>query len=150
MKDNENAGEVFAEPGEGEPCGFAEREFRAWCGANDIDCAEEDMGEEDRAGFVKIKKRFCRAITEKRLVTDGVKLVYKVSSQSPQAGEEITVRRPTGKDLIAMDGFKDTQQMQKMQAFIASVCGKERSFVARLDGRDYRFLQDAATLFLTA
>jgi hypothetical protein len=139
-----------AEDANDEGLDFAEREFRAWCENNDIDHAEEDMNEEDRADFVKIKKRFCSCLREKRLVTDGVKLAYKVSALSTAAGEEIVIRRPTGKDLMAMDGYKETQQMQKMQSFIASICGKEKSFIARLDGKDYRFLQDIAALFLTA
>ena len=130
---------------------FSEREFRAWCDANDIDCTEEDMDEDSREDFLKIKKRFCRAIREKRLITDGVKLNYKISELSTScANTEIIIHRPTGKDLIAMDGYKDTQQMQKMQSFIASMCDREKSFITRLDAKDYRFLQDVAVLFLTA
>jgi hypothetical protein len=149
MENDDVLNEGAADEGGGE-LDFAEREFRAWCEDNDIDCAEEDMDGETRSDFTRIKKRFCSCLREKRLVTDGVKLVYKVSALSTAAGEEIVIRRPTGKDLMAMDGYKETQQMQKMQSFIASICGREKSFIARLDGKDYRFLQDIAALFLTA
>lgn len=142
---------ISAEKSEGAKSSFEEREFHAWCDANEVDCVEEDMDEDSRADFVKIKKRFCRVISEKRLVTDGIKLNYRVSELSPySAGAEIVIHRPTGKDLIAMDGYKETQQMQKMQSFIASMCDREKSFIARLDTKDYRFLQDIAVLFLTA
>jgi hypothetical protein len=147
----ENNDDVLGEGAAGdEELDFAEREFRAWCETNDIDCAEEDMDEETRADFARIKKRFCSCLREKRLVTNGVKLAYKVSALSTAAGEEIVIHRPTGKDLMAMDGWKETHQMQKMQSFIASICRREKSFIARLDGKDYRLLQDIAVLFLTA
>jgi hypothetical protein len=130
---------------------FAGREFFSWCDANAIDHAEEDMDEDDRKDFERIKKRFCREIRAKRLVVDGSTLSYEISKFSVSAaGEKITVRRPTGKELMAMDGYKETQQMQKIQAFIAGICGKEKSFVARLDMHDYRFLQSIAVLFLSA
>jgi hypothetical protein len=130
---------------------FAEREFNAWCDANEIDHSEEDLDEEDRKDFERIKKRFCREISEKRLVIDGTALIYEVSKFSVSAaGDKITIHRPGGKDLMSMDGHKETQQIQKMQALIASICGKEKSFVARLDMHDYRFLQGVAVLFLTA
>jgi tRNA(Ile)-lysidine synthase TilS/MesJ len=130
---------------------LAEQEFINYCEANGFDYAEDDMKEEDRESFMKIKKRFMRAVNEKRLVMDGKKLVYTVSAESPSAaGQELTIRRPIGKDFIAMDGFKETQQMQKLNAFCASFAGVEKSFVARLDIADRQFLEDIATLFLTA
>jgi hypothetical protein len=128
---------------------FAEQEFRNYCEANEIDCNEADMSEEDLDGFVKIKKRFIKAVGDKRLVIDGTKLRYTISKFSDAKGKEITVSRPAGREFMAMDGFKDTHQAQKMNAFIASMCGVEKSFLAQLDVKDRLFLQDIAILFLT-
>jgi hypothetical protein len=127
---------------------FAEQEFINWCEANDIDHAEEDMEEDDRKDFQKIKKRFIKAVNDKRLVVDGINIEYTLSRFSESAGQKITISRPKGKDFIAMDGFKETQQMQKFQAFIASITKSEKSFIARLDMVDRQFLQDIGTLFL--
>jgi hypothetical protein len=128
---------------------LAEQEFINWCEANGLDHTEEDMEEEDRKEFKKIKKRFMKAIDEKRLVVDGTKLEYTISHFSKKnAGQKLTISRPIGRDFIAMDGFRDTQQMQKFQAFIASIAETEKSLVANLDIKDRQFLSDIGTLFL--
>jgi hypothetical protein len=127
---------------------LGEQEFYNWCDANDIDRAIEDMEEEEQKDFRKIKRRFEKAVDEKRLVVDGTMLKYTVSRFSKSAGQVFTISRPTGKDFIAMDGFKDTQQMQKFNAFLASIAGTEKSAIARLDTKDRQFLQDIGTLFL--
>jgi hypothetical protein len=137
------------EPDEDDDISFAEQEFINWCEANGLDNAEEDMEEEDRKDFRKIKKRFMKAVDEKRLVVDGMKIEYTISRFSKKnSGQKLTISRPIGRDFIAMDGFKDTQQMQKFQAFVASIAKTEKSFVANLDIADRQFLTDIATLFL--
>jgi tRNA(Ile)-lysidine synthase TilS/MesJ len=130
--------------------GLAEQEFKNYCEANGFEHDECAMNNDERDDFLKIKKRFMKAIEEKRLVVDGVKLVYTISGFSESAGQKLTVSRPIGKDFLAMDGFKDTQQIQKFNAFIASIAKTEKSFIARLDIVDRQFLQDIATLFLTS
>jgi hypothetical protein len=129
---------------------LAEQEFISYCDANEIDRTEEDMDDESRADFLKIKKRFMKAVDEKRLYVEGTSLVYTVSRFSSSKGESLTVSRPVGRDFIAMDGLKDTQQMSKFNAFLASLTGKEKSYIAKLDIKDRQFLQDIGTLFLTA
>ena len=143
--ENENAAEIAEKE-----IDFAEREFINYCEANEIDHDEMAMDDDDRKAFVKMKNRFMKVVNEKRLVVDGTTLVYTVSRFSQTEGEKLTISRPTGKDFIAMDGFKDTQQMQKFNAFIASMAGKEKSYVSRLDVTDRQFLQDIGTLFIGA
>jgi hypothetical protein len=107
------------------------------------------MEEEDRKDFKKIKKRFMKAVGEKRLVVDGTKIEYTISRFSKKnAGQTLTISRPIGRDFIAMDGFRDTQQMQRFQAFIASIAKTEKSLVANLDIEDRQLLVDIGTLFL--
>ena len=129
---------------------LAEQEFINYCEANEFDHDEIAMDEDDRVNFVKIKNRFMKAINEKRLVVDGTKLEYTVSNFSKTAGEKIIISRPRGRDFIAMDGFKDTQEMQKFNAFLASLAGKDKSYVANLDIKDKQFLQDIGILFTHA
>jgi hypothetical protein len=138
------------ETGSEKETNLAEQEFINYCDANEIDHDEYTMDDDDRKAFQKIKSRFVKAVNEKRLVVDGTKIIYTVSRFSGTAGEKLTISRPTGKDFIAMDGFKDTQQMQKFNAFISSIAEKEKSYVSRLDLLDRQFLQDIGMLFLTA
>jgi hypothetical protein len=131
---------------------FEEQEFYNWCDANDIDRAADGMDEEDRKDFEKIKRRFAAAVREKRLVIEGDKLVYTVSERSPIKGRELTISSPNGRAMLAMDGYKENQQQQKLQAFIAAISGVEKrniADIATLNKKDYQFLQGVAILFLT-
>ena len=131
---------------------FEKQEFFNWCDANDIDHATEGMDEKDRTAFEKIERHFTGAIKEKRLTVDGEKFVYTVSEKSPNAGEKFTVKPPNGRAMLAMDGFKGTNENQKLQAFIAAICGVEKRDISKISGlniKDYRVLQDVAILFLT-
>jgi hypothetical protein len=131
---------------------FEEQEFYNWCDANDIDRAVDGMDEDDRKNFEKIKRHFAVAIKEKRLVIDGDKITYTVSDRSPNKGATFTVSRPNGRAMLAMDGYKENQQQQKLQAFIAAITGtpkRDIQNIANLDKKDYQILQDVAILFLT-
>ena len=131
---------------------FEDQEFFNWCDANEIDRAVESMNDDDRKGFEKIKRHFTAAIKEKRLVVEGDHFNYTVSDKSPNKGKVLNVRRPNGRAMLAMDGFKDTAGNQKLQNFIAAICGVEKrdiSEIACLDKKDYAVLQDVAILFLT-
>jgi hypothetical protein len=131
---------------------FEEQEFYNWCDANDIDRAVDGMDEEDLKSFEKFKHRFAAAVREKRLVVDGDKLVYTVSERSPTKGRELIISPPNGRAMLAMDGYKETQQQQKLQAFMAAISGVEKrniADIATLNKKDYLFLQDVATHFLT-
>jgi hypothetical protein len=132
---------------------FEKQEFYNWCDANDVDHAIEGMDDDDRKSFLKMERHFITAIKEKRLVIDGEKFIYTVSERSPTAGEKLTVKRPNGRAMLAMDGYKENQQNQKLQAFIAAIAGVEKRDIHKistLDDKDFKILQDVAILFLTA
>jgi hypothetical protein len=149
MREDEDRETENAESGNAEIT-LAEQEFINFCEANEIDHDELSMDDDDRKNFAEIKKRFMKAVNQKRLVVDGTKLIYTISRFSEKAGETLTLSRPTGKDFFAMDGFKETQKMQQFNGFVSSIAGKEKSYVSRLDVKDRQFLQDIATLFITA
>jgi hypothetical protein len=131
---------------------FEEQEFYNWCDANEIDRAVEGMDEDDRKSFEKIKRHFTLAIKEKRLVVDGDKFTYTVSDHSPNAGAKLTVSRPNGRAMLAMDGYKEHCQNQKLQAFMAAITGTQKRDIQNiscLDNKDLQILQDTAILFLT-
>jgi len=132
---------------------LAEQEFIAYCEANEFDYDEAGMDEDNRRDFVRIKKRFMKAIAEKRLVIDGCKIIYTVSDRSKEtAGTKFTISRPNGRALLAMDGHKDTQQQTKLMNYMAALCGIPKHDIGKissLDKKDYQLIQDVAILFLT-
>ena len=133
---------------------FEEQEFISYCEANEFDCDEDGMDADDRKDFIKIKKRFMKAVKEKRIVVDGEKIIYTVSDKSPKsmAGTQLTISRPNGRTLLAMDGHKDTQQQIKLQNYMAALCRIPRNEIHKitsLDKKDHQIVLDIATLFLT-
>jgi hypothetical protein len=133
---------------------FGEGEFIRYCEANEFDHDEAGMDEDTRKDFIKIKKRFMKAVAEKRIVVEGDKLIYTVSDRSPKemAGQKLTVSRPNGRTLLAMDGHKDTQQQTKLLNYMAALCRISRSDIHKissLDKKDHQIIQDVAILFLT-
>jgi len=133
---------------------FEELEFRRYCEANEFDYDELGMDDDSRKDFVKIKKRFMKAVVEKRLVVDGEKLVYTISDRSPKemTGTKVTISRPNGRTLLAMDGHKDTQQQTKLMSYMAALCRIPRNEIHKissLDKKDHQIIQDVAILFLT-
>jgi hypothetical protein len=133
---------------------FEEQEFLNYCEANEFDHDENAMDDDDRKDFVKIKKRFMKAVAEKRIVVDGDKLIYTVSERSPKdmVGTKLTISRPNGRTLLAMDGYRDTQQQNKLAAYIAALCRIDRRDIHKitsLDKKDNQLIQDIAVLFLT-
>ena len=133
---------------------LAEQEFTAYCEANEIDCDELAMDEDTLKDFAKIKKRFVKAITEKRLVVNGCKIEYTVSDRSvAMAGQKITIGRPSGRSMLAMDGYRDSQQSSKLLAYMAALCNMSKTEyhkISGLDKKDHQIIQDVAILFLTA
>lgn len=130
---------------------FEEQEFNNWCDANEIDRGIEGMNDDDSANFKRIKKHFTAAVKEKRLVVDGENINYTVSEKSPNKGEAFIIRPPNGRAMLAMDGFKETAQQQRLQNFMAAICGVEKrdiSKIAGLNKKDYAVIRDIATLFL--
>jgi len=126
----------------------------AYCEANELDCNEEGMDEDTLRDFLKIKKKFVKAITEKRLLVNGFKIEYTVSDKSAgMAGQKINIGRPTMRTMLAMDGFKDNQQSSKLLAYMTALCNMPKTEIHKISGldkKDYQIIQDVAMLFLTA
>ena len=138
---------------DGSEISFEEQEFINYCVANEFDHNEEGMDDDSRKDFVKIKKRFMKAVSEKRLVVDGDKIEYTVSSKSEgMSGQKITIHRPNGRTLLAMDSYKENQQHSRLMAYMAALCKIPRNEIHKissLDKKDHAIIQDIAVLFLT-
>jgi hypothetical protein len=129
----------------------AEAEFVSYCEANDIDCNELDMDEEDRKNFLPIKKRFIKACRQGRVLVNDTKLEYTITKLSPfDASGKVTINRPTGQAFMGMDGFKEQQSVHKLQGFVSAMTGKEVAYFSKIDIEDWMFFRNIATLFLSA
>jgi hypothetical protein len=127
----------------------AEAEFVSFCEANDIDCDMDGMNDEERRDFEPIKKRFIKACMQGRVTVDGRSLKYTNSEFTVQEfREEVTISRPSGHAFMAMDGYKETQGVHKLQGFVSSMTGKEVKYFSKIDSGDWLFYRDMAVLFL--
>jgi len=128
----------------------AEAEFVRYCEANDIDCDMDGMTDDEKKDFEPIKNRFVKACMRGRVKVDGTDLEYTISDFTPPPfkGQKITVKRSGGQSFMGMDGYKDTQSVHKMNGFLSAMTGQETSFFAKIDGADWLFFRDIATLFL--
>jgi hypothetical protein len=128
----------------------AKNEFFRWCEENELDCDIDAMTDEDKAAFKPIMDRFVKACRMGRVEADGVILKYTLSafSEPGYAGKVITIKRPDGHAFIGMDGYKDTQSVHRMNGFLSALAGQEIVFFTKIDGNDWLFFRDIATLFL--
>jgi hypothetical protein len=131
---------------------LAEREFENYCEANDIDFDETGMNEDEKESFHAIKRRFLKFCRAGRIEVDGLKLKYTISDFSPKgfAKKVVIFSRPSGKSFIAMDSFKDRENVHKLQAFASAATGEDVSFFSTIDNSDWLFFRDLVTLFLSA
>jgi hypothetical protein len=128
----------------------AEAEFLAFCEANDIEGDMDGMNDEERKDFEPIKKRFIKACQQGRLEVDGRTLKYTNSEfTKKEFQEEVIITRPQGLAFMAMDGYKETQSVHKLQGFVSSMTGKEVKYFSKIDASDWLFYRDMATLFLS-
>jgi hypothetical protein len=129
----------------------AEAEFVSFCEANDIDCDMDGMTDEDKVDFEPIKRRFVDACMQGRVIVDGLKIIYIPSDFTvKEFREPVEINRPTGHAFIAMDGYKETQSIHKLHGFVSAMIGQETKYFSKIDGRDWLFFRDIATLFLSA
>jgi hypothetical protein len=130
---------------------IAEAEFVLFCEANDIDCDMDGMTDEDKAGFEPIKRRFINACMQGRVTVDGLKIIYTPSDFTVKEFRgPVEIDRPSGHAFMAMDGYKETQSIHKLQGFVSAMTGQETKYFSKIDVRDWLFFRDVASLFLSA
>jgi hypothetical protein len=129
---------------------IAEAEFFSFCEANDIDYDVDSMTDDDRESFEPIKRRFIKACRQGRVIVEDRKIIYTLSNFTVKEFQDpVEIERPNGHAFIAMDGYKETQSIHKLNGFISSMTGKETKYFSKIDGNDWLFFRDMATLFLS-
>jgi len=129
----------------------AEQEFVSFCENNEIEHDESAMNDDEKVSFSAIKKRFLKACEAGRVEVDGTSIKYTISNFSPEGfkGNVITLKRPSGHAFAAMDGYKSDRDMARQIAFMSAMAGQETKYFSKIDGSDWKFIQDISTLFLS-
>lgn len=131
---------------------MAEDEFKKWCELNDLDCDESVMSDEDKAAFEPLKNRIVKAIEKGVAVIDGDTIEYTLSEkyEGSMAGMKITINPPTGRMFSGMDGYKDTQQIKKIQGAMSALCGVDTGVFNKMKIADWKFFNNVCILFMNA
>jgi hypothetical protein len=130
----------------------AENEFVLFCDNNEIEHEESEMNDDELKSFTEIKKRFIKACMAGRVEVDGTSLKYTISRFAPEGfrGDVLILKRPSGHAFSAMDGYKEDRSISKQIAFMSAMAGKEIKYFSKIDGSDWKFMQDISTLFLSS
>ena len=129
----------------------AEQEFVSFCENNEIEYDESAMTEEELNTFSDIKNRFLKATMAGRVEVDGTSIKYTISNFAPEGfkGEIVTLKRPGGHAFTAMDGYKEDKSVARLVAFMSAIAGKDTKYFSKIDGSDWKFISDIASLYLS-
>ena len=92
-----------------------------------------------------------RAIRRGSLVLeDDGEFAYTVSARSPGscAGERLRLVEPNLRAYMAMDGYKDTDQIHKAMAMAAAITGKPTRWFSSLSGSDWKVVSAVLSFLL--
>ena len=126
----------------------AEKEFEKWAEIHGL-----SFDEKIKDKVEKPKKRVMDAFMNGSLILkDTGKLNYTVSKFSPQgyAGDDVEISGMTGKAWMAMDSYKDDQQIHQLIAVASAVTGKDVGWFANLANTDFLFFTNLIALFTIA
>ena len=126
----------------------AEGEFEQWAEDWEIDTDTADMNDEEKTDFQGQKIKIIRAMRHGRMCYDKESQALKYSGKIET--EEVTIKRPKGAALMAMDKYKDREGVHKTYAVMAAMTGKDANYFARLDGIDLKPHLAVVTLFLAS
>lgn len=130
---------------------IANRDFETWADAIGIDYDTDGMNEEDKASFERLKAPIIKAITDGRCVVDGNTLEYTIKTCAKAeglVGRNVKIGAPSGAIYTGMDGFKETQNVHRLNGAMSAMCGLDIGVFPKLDIRDYSFFKSVVQLFL--
>lgn len=124
-------------------------EFENWAGAMDLDLDESAMDEDDKAGFLRQKKRIIKAIRRGALIfNENGEAVYTPQRPGSLHKEPITFRERTGASIMAMDGKKKGHDAAKMYAVLADMCKVHAKTFAGMVGEDVKVCEAIFALLM--
>ena len=130
------------------PLEVAEAEFARFAQIWDIDVNTDNMSGEDKESFNQQRGRIVNQIMAGHATVDEAgdiryKLKYPEGSVT-----ELHFRVPKGDAYMAMDKFKDRQNIHKTNAFLGAMTKQPPQLFSNMDARDVKFCQGVVVLFL--
>ena len=126
---------------------MALQEFDRFTHAWDIDANVDAMNGEDKESFEVQKGRIVRAIQSGAATIDEEgDVTYAL--KHPKGAVTSLCFKAGRTSLIAMDQYKDRQNVHKMYAVIGSMVAQPPKLIANMDARDTKLCMGVASLFL--
>lgn len=133
----------------------AQVEFDRWADSWDIDTDTDEMTEDDAMAFgvaagslVRAIRRGILTIDEDGTPTYTPRYANTEGSGASGDAEALEFKVPKGDAALAFDRHKDSQNVHKLNSYMARMIGKEAKFFARMDERDSKVCRAIALLFL--
>ena len=130
----------------------ANRDFESWADALGIEYDTDGMNAEEKADFERIKAPIIKAIVDGRCVVDGNSLEYTIKTCAAAeglAGRNVKIGAPSGAIYSGMDGYKETQNVHRLNGAMSAMTGLDVGIFPKLDLRDYSFFKAVVQLFLS-
>ena len=130
----------------------ANKDFENWADALGIEYDTDGMNAEEKADFERIKAPIIKAIVDGRCVVDGNSLEYTIKTCAAAeglAGRNVKIGAPSGAIYSGMDGYKETQNVHRLNGAMSAMTGLDVGVFQKLDLRDYSFFKAVVQLFLS-
>lgn len=130
----------------------ANKDFENWADALGIEYDMDGMNSEEKADFERIKAPIIKAIVDGRCVVDGNSLEYTIKTcvaAEGLAGRNVKIGAPSGAIYSGMDGYKETQNVHRLNGAMSAMTGLDVGIFPKLDLRDYSFFKAVVQLFLS-
>ena len=117
-------------------------EFARWAEAHEVETTDNDAGK-----IAVVTKAIRRGLL---VLGDDGEFVYTVSARSPEgcAGEQLRLVEPNARAYMAMDGYKDTDQIHKAMAMAGVVTGRATRWFSDLSGQDWKVVSVVLSFLL--
>ena len=125
----------------------AEEEYSRFADTWDLDTDVSEMDDADRMGYEAHHRRLVRAIRNGTLRVDDEGML-DLDLQWTQNGTTLHFTPPDGAASMEWDRFKAEQQIRKMNSLLAGMTKEPPQIFATMDGRDLKYCQSVAMLFL--
>ena len=130
----------------------ANKDFESWADALGIEYDTDGMNAEEKADFERVKAPIIKAIVDGRCVVDGNSLEYTIKTCAAAeglAGRNVKIGAPSGAIYSGMDGYKETQNVHRLNGAMSAMTGLDVGIFPKLDIRDYSFFKAVVQLFLS-
>ena len=130
----------------------ANRDFESWADALGIEYDMDGMNTEEKSDFERLKAPIIKAIVDGRCVVDGNSIEYTIKNCAAAeglVGRNVKIGAPSGAIYSGMDGYKETQNVRRLNGAMSAMTGLDVGIFPKLDLRDYSFFKAVVQLFLS-